>query len=539
MNHLSNETFQLIQQLYQPPTKFDKILGKQGNPSILLERIEKSAEPLAIPNLLSFVVTNKKENALAAAKVIHNLMEQLAISHLASLDEHIRQMSFYYPNIWGWNKIQPGDIADLDYLQAYQVSVLGISSFHNNGFIREKALNGLSDIWTGKELPFLLIRLNDWVSNVREAASTAVTSRLQSTYASSFVDCLPLIMRLGKKNRIVQSSVVKSIHQLLQDESSRPALFYGFKSPDRFIRRACYQMAFDVKTISPLEIINLAILDKDNLIRLWSVQEIRALYKDAKVLSLLEAFRADPYMEIRREALRIYIESYPERATEELERALLDSHRSMREEARYWITKANPIDFAAYYRNNLTEGKSIYAAISGLGETGNASDGTLIKPFVTHSLTKIRWVSINALAKLNPRAYVDLFLQVILDPSASVSREAAKALKRSGHLLDPLRLWNEIENANHDHIKANLLFLIAHLPKWESIFYLLKAATSRDEFISKMAYLKINHWRARFNTSFIYPTTLQKKNLLNLIEKNGDNLDIPTREAIKSIVKSL
>ncbi len=537
MKHLSLETFHLIEQLYQIPSLFDKFLGKQEKPTLLLEKIEESADPLAIPLLLSFVFTNKKGHALAAAKTIHNLISLLSFTEFADLDERVRQMRFYYPGIWGWEKIQPGHIADLGYLKAYQASVLGVSSFLNSGYIREKAVHELGKIWTGQELPFLLIRLNDWVSNVQKAAFAAVTARLQPTYALSFVDCLPLVLLLSKRSRLVHSSTVNSIVSFLQTETSRPALYHGFHSQNHYIRRACYQIAFDAKNISPLEIIQLGMKDWDNFIRLWSVQKLKTFGENDNALPILETFRNDSYMNIRREALRIYVEKYPDLAEEELTKALLDPHRSMREEARYWMAKTSPKDFAAFYRDTLAEGIAICVAISGLGETGIASDGDLIEPFAAHPLNKIRLASIKALAKVNPEAHVDLFLRALLDKSTSISHAATKALERSSYFLDPQRLWDVLENAKHAHVKANCLFLIAHLPKWESIFYLLKATTSTDEFISKMACVKVKYWRSHFNTSFIYPTALQKKRLLNLFVENGGNLDISTRQEIESILK--
>jgi HEAT repeat protein len=537
MKHLSDETFQLIQQLYQPPSLVDKFLGRQEKPSLLLERIKKSGEQLAIPNLLSYAVTNRNENGISATKTIHTLLNRLSIIDLASLDEHVRQLSPYCPHFWGWSNIQPDKIAAIGFFQPYQVSILGVSSFHNNGFVREKAIHELGNIWSGKELPFLLIRLNDWVSNVRDAASTAVAARLQPNYAFFFIDCLPLIMQIGKRNRVIQSSVITSIQKLLQAETSRPSLYHGFRSQDRFVRRACFQIAFDAKTISPLEIIELGIKDSDNLIRLWCVQKVRALSEDAKVDLLLKAFGIDPYMNIRREALRTYVAKFPERASEELRKFLLDSHRSMREEARYWLTKIDPMDFASFYRKSLSQGNKDLSSISGLEETGNASDGPLIETYVTHPLVRIRRVATEALAKLNPKGYTELFMRVLLDPSVRVSREATKALEQNGHLIDPQRLWDILENTNQNHIKSNLLSLFAHLPKWESIFYLIKAALSADEFISKMAYQKIDNWRSHFNSSFTNPTSLQKENLLKLLAESNEHLETHLHREIEGILK--
>lgn len=535
MKPLSHDTFQLIQQLYQSSGLLEKFLGKPEKTDSLLERIEKSTEPLAIPYLLLYILTHTKADVLAAARAIHNLINQLSAAELIGLDEQVRLNSYDYPDIWGWKKIQPEDLADLNHLQSYQEVVLGVSSFHNNGFVREQAVQKLGNIWTGKELPFLLIRLNDWVSNVQQVAFTAVTARLQPNYAFYFVDFLPIVLRLSQWSRIDHSFLVNAIKKLLQTESSHPALLYGLKSQDQVVRRACFQIALEASTINFAEIIELGSKDEDNLIRIWSVQKIRTLTGIGEVEHLLDIFCADSYMRARQEAFRIYVEKYPERAPEKLRQALLDSHSSIRYEVQYHQRK-NGMDCAAFYRNALTQGNAIYSAISGLGETGKDSDEMWILPYINHPLTRIRRVSIKALAKLNPKTHMALFLQALFDPSGSVSREAMKALELNGHLLNPQCLWKNLENASQAHTKKNILSLISHLSKWESILYLIQAAASQDEWISNPACQKINDWHARFNRSFIYPTVSQKMNLIKLLAENGDKLNIHIREEIENIV---
>ena len=539
MKLLTDETLQLIRQLYQSPSFFDRVLAKHSHPFDLLDKIEKSAEPLAIPNLLSYVIASEEKNALAAAKTIHNLIVRLSASDLFILDEQTRLRNYAYPEIVGWGTIQPEDIAGLEYLQSYQADVLGVSSFHNNGFIREKAVKELGSIWNGKELPFLLIRFNDWVLTVRAAAFAAVSARLKPAYASSFVDHLPLVMQLSNRNRIDQTPMVNSIKKLLQAESSHTALLHGLTSQNSFVRRTCFQIALEANTKDLMEIIELGSKNKDNLIRFRCIKKVETFGENEKVDHLLGKFRSDSYMPIRREALRFIAEKYPQHASEELRKSLLDSHWLIRYEARYQITKINPMDFAVFYRTSLAQENTIYSAICGLEEVGIASDETLIKPYVTHPLAKIRRASIRALAKFNSKAYTDLFMLTLRDPSASVSREAVKALQLNRHLLNPQRLWDHLEKTSQAHVKTNLLSLIAHLPKWEGISYLIKAAASKDKIISTIACQKIKLWQFQYNASFIFPTAPQKANLLMVLDEYGDRLDVDLRRGIEAIIESI
>jgi hypothetical protein len=44
---------------------------------------------------------------------------------------------------------------------------MALASFHPSGYVREEAIAHLAAVWDGTELPFLLIRVNDWVAPVR------------------------------------------------------------------------------------------------------------------------------------------------------------------------------------------------------------------------------------------------------------------------------------------------------------------------------------------------------------------------------------
>ncbi len=118
----------------------------------------------------------------------------------------------------------------------YFVSRLGLVSFHPNGHVREAAIQRLAEIHTGEELPFLLIRLNDWVMEVREKAHDAVILRMDPSYAEHFLRHIALVLRLemcGRANR----RIVGEITAFLKGPECRSALESAAASGDRLVRR--------------------------------------------------------------------------------------------------------------------------------------------------------------------------------------------------------------------------------------------------------------------------------------------------------------
>lgn len=539
IRHLSDEIFDLLRQLYRPTGPFGRLLFGQAKPIDLLVRMDQKGEIAVIPHLLQYAIGNKNENGKAAARVIHSRMNELSLSGLVDFDERIRQAGIEYPRIWGWGELHPDEIGSITHLSEYRASILGVSSFHSNGYIRERAVLELSKNWTGEELAYLLIRLNDWVSNVRDASAASVKLRLKPEYAGRFVDCLPLIMRLSKRQRIIQTSLFSSIIELLQDDAARPALLSGLLSEDRSVRRACYRVAYEIPGIDWAAVIDLGIRDQDTQIRLWSVQGLRKLNDAGAIKRFLALPEKDAYMPVRREALRLYLTDFPELASIHLAEALLDIHPAVRDEARYHLSKREKMDFVGFYRDALNQDKALYPAICGLGEVGSESDIPLILSYVDHPRNKIRFAAIKSLARIGAREPIDVFWKALSDPSPRVSREAMKGLVLFRHSLNGQRLWDLLSESPYDHTTKHLLALMTRLPKWDSIYYLIKALGSTDEKASISIRQSIEDWIAHFNNSFVSPTAIQKENLATILAKNGDRLGKTIQSRLVFIVKGL
>ena len=89
-----------------------------------------------------------------------------------------------------------GDLGWLSADDQDSAFVLGLTSFHPDGYLREKALHALAARHSGIEIPFILLRLNDWVKEIRTVAREAFDERLTPEYAVHFVMNLPLVLRL-------------------------------------------------------------------------------------------------------------------------------------------------------------------------------------------------------------------------------------------------------------------------------------------------------------------------------------------------------
>ncbi len=541
MKPLSGTTLGIIDEIYDEFSTSGWIFSNRKKLEKLLLKIEESGEVLAIRNLLPFVLNTNKANALLTAQTIDKLLTQVPITELAQLDE---QMRIFYDRTGHshWQNVHLQQISKLENFGDFTTSLLAVSSFHNSGFIREIAISALAKIGDGSELPYLLIRANDWVANVQAIAKQALLSRIVSEYARYFVWNLPLILRLESCGRADHTELITSVQSLLQQKENAKFLLEGCQSENLTIRRASFGIAFQAPdTEINQQAIEIGILDKDFLIRVWSTRKINLLSESDKLEKAVSILKNDPFMPIRRLTLTNLVHTLPDRAIIELRQALLDNHASIRDLSRFYLRKMQPMDFPAFYRTILSEGKEghIYSSISGLGETGIAEDDILISPFITHRFVKIRVASLRSLAKLNVHKHITTFLKALEDESPKVSREAARALSFSRAFIQYNdEIWKLVTHDSSPHVKENALSLMATLSKWDSLVYLLRAVELQEYFVRQYAQVHIKRWLSSYNQSFTQPTEKQIKEIRGIFNDIEATLDKYSKSNLELIIRS-
>jgi HEAT repeat protein len=327
--NLSEKTERLIDSLYSQ-SGLSRSLVLPDEPELLVRQIGESGEPAAIPDLLPIIVTGNKNLISACAKAVHQLLQHLQPSDFARFDEYVRQgCSDWRVRREPWYVLKPKDVGHLASMGESSVSLLGIASSHTSGYVREEALRELGKIRNGAELPYLLIRANDWVEVIRSSAQLLILDRIGPDYLPHLLKWLPLVLRLGEASRNNHTKIVESVRKLFDSPEAQQTVYAGFDSHDRFVRRFCYEIALNANYATALTVFQRAFLERDPPIRLLAVRKLRAAMPNEAFNEILHRARKDTYMSVRREALRIFAEKYPGQAEQEFQTALLDSNIAM------------------------------------------------------------------------------------------------------------------------------------------------------------------------------------------------------------------
>jgi hypothetical protein len=217
--------------------------------------------------------------------------------------------------------------------------------------VREAAVARLDVLDSGRELPFLLIRLNDWVGQVAERSRIAIERRLAAGNAASFLDNLPILFRLVDRKRREHADVLTRVYELLRAPEHEDVRRRGLVSPARAIRRATFRLAREAAGADGGSLLRLALRDTDTVIRLEAAVNARERLSTEDLTPVLPAMIDDRYPRVRREALAAAAERLGDGANAWLLAAIMDRNQVVREVARFFLRRRGMVnDFAALYR---------------------------------------------------------------------------------------------------------------------------------------------------------------------------------------------
>jgi HEAT repeat protein len=541
MRQISEHTEKLIQNLYQPKTSFDFFGKKKKALCEILEQIKTSGEPAAIPDILFLLFSKDDDVSTATVSAIDRLLHGLSPKDLTWFDQYFRQRTSGWSHYRSdWNDLNPSKIKLISKSPGFQLSFLALLSFHSSGYIREEALKRLDLIDSGDEIPFILLRLNDWVDQVREQATKAIERRITKKYTPNLLSNIFLIAALARYSRYDHASFIEAVHGLIRNIELKKDVKEALLSDDIYIRRECYKIVLVSDGSYLIEIIEQGTNDSDVIVRNCVIKSLNRVSDTTLLKKYLQKLENDPFMPNRREILNLYMELVPEHSHGKLINVLFDPHPSMRYDARYYLSKTADIDFALIYREAIKNpiGKNLIGIISGLGETGNPNDAELIVNFLQHQIAKIRKNSIKAIARLSAENHLESFFALIRDDSPRVSREAALALLQCKYQSIIQDLCDTLENSDKNHVAKNILFVASKLSKWESITYIVEALSSPSENIREIANDYLNRWLRNFNRSFTKPTNTQREKVASLIQAHRNEIGVNRIRTIEFNMKT-
>lgn len=464
----------------------------------------------------------------AAAGELRDLVRQMGARRWVRTDDALRSWLriYYRAQSPEWLRGEE-DVRTLRVPADAEAAVVGLLGAHNSGYIREAAVRRLALVRGGDEMPPLLLRANDWVPQVRTPALDALRGRLVPAYAEAWVRWLHLVLRLGGRGSADARPLVDAVMALLRAPECADAVWAGLGSPDRTVRRTSFGLLERADGTGLRRLADESLRSDDVVIRRGAVRVVEAL-DDASLRAVLPRLVRDPLPGIRRDALGLAARRIGADALPWLRDALLDTAGGVRDAARDALQRLAPMDFAAFYREQVAAGGARLArAVAGLGETGADADVEAVGPALDDPLPRVRAAAVRAVARLGGTAALPAVLASVADASPSVSRAAAAALLDGVRTLGIAPLGAFYRDSAQAHVRQTALSLLVARGKWESIPWILRALRDPDERIRRYAHTYLRQWKQRFNRVGSQPTPDQLRELRQALEQVADALDPP------------
>ncbi len=428
-----------------------------------------------LPTIYCYLTSSNVKTVAQAAHAIAGYMNRQDFSGICRLGDRFREMTSMEWSI-DWKcfdikSIRTESIED-------RLWVLRLGTFHPNGYYREKCIRALKD--NKASLPYAILRLNDWVREVRAAAEETCLSVTEFT-APEIIGFLPYLEKVKKGDR-ANNRAVAGIEKTIAESAAKqpfPIDKTFIRQHDENARKTVYRFLTTNKLITKETVNSIVSLEKSGQIQNLLMTVLIEKYE----LSIpeLDEYLNNRSVNVQKKALEQkynLLKGY----WDGLENLLLSRSFKVREMTRYILEKHTEIDAKAYYVEHL-ESACKKICIQGIGECGTAQDAETVKPYLEDSDPGIVKASIHAIALLLKEDAIDIYRRFLPDSREPVAHQAYKEIVTYNLNCGAENLYNLCLTTQSEFMKEKYAYRLLKEPVWEALPYILMLYSCEDEVI--------------------------------------------------------
>jgi len=487
-----------------------------------------------IRNLINYIYSKFSE---PVHEILRGMLDQLRerqIGGFACLRETI---TWEMPQ--SWRQIKPADLEVLvkEFELADQLLVLELASFHQSGYVRQKAVELLNRIHQGTELRCLLIRLNDWVDNVASAASLAVTARLSETYRAAFVSELPFVLHLFETGRRNNLAMLQRILELLTSHDPQKLLATIQNNHSEAVLRSFFKLCLRLEIDSVKNLVKAGLAANDPYLRGCAMNFVARKLPLEEQLGIAAAFYGDRSVTVRRIALSIAVQDGGKSALAELRRALFDHSHSVRDIAQFYLRKQQQ-DVAEVYRQELLINPESLIALQGLSETGGDVDEVCFLTYARHTLPSRRHAALRGLSHLHGEKVDAVILAMLLDSKPRIARLSGRILHDQDRRVSGQQLFDLYLASQGGISQQRILHLFEKLGKWQHVLWTMRLLPSLKKPESEEIINKLKQWFSPPRSSFVFsaPFANEIDDLRSAYQQIAGFLPAAVRQTLKEAI---
>ncbi|EHQ89840.1 HEAT repeat domain-containing protein [Desulfosporosinus youngiae] len=467
--------------------------------------LSKDIDPKDLEYVFPLIFIKNTKLALTAAQIAAGIMSKIGVKDWNRIYDQVK-----------YTRIDEKSLVRLlEFETDISVHLLGIASLNSNGYVREKALKLISGVKSPSVVPYILLRLNDWVVSVRNLAEHLLKNMFIPDNIDPFINHFDLINKLQDSVRVDLNRIKIQVEDFLKADSFKEIVKSKLKHPQIKTRLFCYQLLRE-RIVNDQTILNSALQDKSFEVRMWLVVAIKTLEPQAQDV-IIEKLLQDKSVKVKTAVLREHADSVCLNFRGILEMLLVDESASVRDDARFIVKKHSMItDIPEFYRQQIIK-NPLPGAIAGLGETGSQRDFDIICGFKTHEEPKIRLASLIAMWQLSKVDTVGFVLDALNSDLTKIKKTAKRLFKKTKmpEILSGMKEKLKSEDLN---TRIFALQVIYSYGGWQALLAILYAISGEQEPVLSEARTLLNSWLPKSTSLYSKPDGDTEKAIFNLYE---------------------
>lgn len=386
------------------------------------------------------------------------------------------------------------------------VAMLCMGTFHSNGFYRQMCLYALAECNIGipmkqyemimSPLPFYLLRVNDWVSEIRKTAKTLAINEICQCDVANLLLVMPILEKVRNSHRREQNQleeIEEAVKEKLKTRLPNSDLSVLI-SYDVNIRNVIYVFFLQNQVLSHEQ------MD-------WMLQREKTGYGKRILFSGIirfygsDSFEIDKYLEDKNIEIRYCALNYKynkvRTSWDGLDKMLLDESAKIRELVSFILRRYDNFEVLKFYQDSLKEAEQRWkeasgneskiryrrickGALLGIGENGSKNDISLLERYMKHSDSGIVRAAMQAYGLIMREQGSELYWNFLVGDMLEYAITAYKLINKYKITYDSKKLYDTYISKKNSAASNMFLNLLLRAPSWDRLEYLIELYDASD-----------------------------------------------------------
>ncbi|VWB68598.1 hypothetical protein BLA14095_03117 [Burkholderia lata] len=298
-----------------------------------------------------------------------------------------------------------------------------------SGYVREAALARAVELGDAALLEPIAARVNDWVPEVRRAATSALVTLLAIVPAAHFVAVLPMLRALVSATRENHQPWLHEFEQRVVQAGGLAAIVDAMDGNDFRLKRTACQVAFDHQLLPAADMVERGLTSGDIVLAQRAIEMLDRVPADRREHCIDLAARS-PFGPVRYAVFAFVAGTRVDTGNEPfLWRAIFDSQGSLRSAAARLLVE-HGCDVAGRCRATLEAGTlssvQIRAGLSLLTELRAPEAAAVLDGYGNDDRAHIRAHALALLARTSPSDKDDIAARALFDPARRVRKTGVR-----------------------------------------------------------------------------------------------------------------